>query len=286
MSSPGEIAQPRAHLRTDPSLAQTIDVETPELVVFSYTIAGVGSRALAAMIDSFICIAALIAILIGVATATPQRGTGTNASVFDAWAAAIVVFAVFCVLWGYYVLFEGLADGQTPGKRLLRLRVVRDGGYSVTFGASAVRNLVRLVDIQPIPSYAIGIVAIMFSKSGKRLGDLVAGTIVVREGLMRQMAPPSVSVPTELPKALATALTEDEFTVLERFIERRSALDAERRATLAEQIALRLTAALAESEATRSGGGSDVARLVRLYEAERTARAQGIASRHDRGAAR
>jgi uncharacterized membrane protein SpoIIM required for sporulation/uncharacterized RDD family membrane protein YckC len=286
MSSPGELAQYRARLRSDSSLAQTIDVETPELVVFSYTIAGVGSRALAAMIDSFICVAALIAILFGVATATPRRSSAASATVFDAWAAAIVALAIFCVLWGYYVLFEGLADGQTPGKRLLRLRVVRDGGYSVTFGASAVRNLVRLVDIQPIPCYAIGIITIMFSKSGKRLGDLVAGTIVVREGLIRQMTPPLPSMPTEAPKAFATALTEDQFTVLERFMERRGALDANRRSALAEQLAARLTTALDESEATRGGGGSDLARLVRLYEAERTARAQGVASRHDRGAAR
>lgn len=285
MSSPGDVAQSRTRARGDSSLAQTIDVETPELVVFSYTIAGVGSRALAAMIDSVICIGALIAILVGVATLTPRRGSATSASVFDAWAAAIVALAIFCVLWGYYVLFEGLADGQTPGKRLLRLRVVRDGGYSVTFGASAVRNLVRLVDIQPIPCYAVGIITIMFSKSGKRLGDLVAGTIVVREGLIRQLAP-SPSIPSEAPKAFTTALTEEQFTVLERFIERRGTLDASRRAALAEQLAARLTTALDESEATRGGGGSDLARLVRLYEAERTARAQGVASRHDRGAAR
>src|SRR3954469_23078018 len=161
------------------SLSQTIDVETPELVVFSYTIAGVGSRALAAGIDSLICIATIVLIMIGLAVSSTRRGVGATPGVFDAWAAAVFVLAIFCVIWGYYVLFEGLADGQTPGKRLLRLRVVRDGGYSVTFGASAVRNLVRLLDAQPGIFYFVGIVSAVVTKSGKRVGDLIAGTVVV-----------------------------------------------------------------------------------------------------------
>ena len=264
------------------SLSQTVDVETPELVVFSYTIAGVGSRALAAVIDSLICIATIILIMIGLAISSTRRAAGATPGVFDAWAAAIFVLAVFCVIWGYYVLFEGLADGQTPGKRLLRLRVVRDGGYSVTFGASAVRNLVRLVDIQPIPSYAVGIVTIMFSKSGKRLGDIVAGTIVVREALVREIAPPSTPVSASAPSSMDTALTEDEFTVLERFMERRDSLDPERRTALASQIAARLTTAVADD----GRNTSPLARLVRLYESERAARARGAASRQARGAGR
>jgi len=265
------------------SLSQTVDVETPELVVFSYTIAGVGSRALAALIDSLICIAAIILIMIGLAISSTRRGAGATPGVFDAWAAAIFVFAIFCVIWGYYVLFEGLADGQTPGKRLLRLRVVRDGGYSVTFGASAVRNLVRLVDIQPIPSYAVGIVTIMFSTSGKRLGDIVAGTIVVREALVREIAPAAAPIATDAPSSLDTALTEDEFTVLERFMERRDSLDPARRSALAAQIAARLPT---NAAADNGREVSALARLVRLYESERAARARGVAARHARGAGR
>ena len=93
---------------------------------------------------------------------------------------------LFVILWGYYLLFEGLRDGQTPGKQMLRLRAVRDGGYSVGFSASAVRNLMRMIDLQPAFSYLIGIASVAFTKSGKRLGDIVAGTIVVREALVRQ----------------------------------------------------------------------------------------------------
>ena len=266
------------------SLSQTVDVETPELVVFSYTIAGVGSRALAALIDSLICIATIILIMIGVAISSTRRAAGATPGVFDAWAAAIFVLSIFCVIWGYYVLFEGLADGQTPGKRLLRLRVVRDGGYSVTFGASAVRNLVRLVDIQPIPSYFVGIVTIMVSKSGKRLGDIVAGTIVVREALVRELAPPPASVGTGAPSSFDTALTEDEFVVLERFKERLPSLDAERRTALATQLAARLTTTRADAD--EGQGASAVQRLVKLYESERAARARGVSARQARGAGR
>jgi uncharacterized membrane protein SpoIIM required for sporulation/uncharacterized RDD family membrane protein YckC len=266
------------------SLSQTVDVETPELVVFSYTIAGVGSRALAALIDSLICIATIILIMIGVAIASTRRAAGATPGVFDAWAAAVFVLAIFCVIWGYYVLFEGLADGQTPGKRLLRLRVVRDGGYSVTFGASAVRNLVRLVDIQPLPSYGVGIVTVMFSKSGKRLGDIVAGTIVVREALVRELAPASAPVGTGASSAFDTALTEDEFLVVERFMERLPSLDAERRTALATQLASRLTTMSAASD--DGPETSAVERLVRLYESERAARSRGVAARQAKGAGR
>lgn len=282
--TPTPLARGTERARVLDSLAQTIDVETPELVVLSYTIAGVGSRALAALIDSLICFAAILAIGIGLAAAAPFRSAAAGA--FDAWAAAVLVLAIFCMLWGYYVLFEGLADGQTPGKRLLRLRVVRDGGYSVTFGASAVRNLVRFVDIQPIPCYAVGIVTILFSRAGKRLGDIVAGTVVVREALVRQMAPALAAAREQIPDALSTALTEEEFAVLERFMERRGSLDADRRSALATQLASRLTSALGDAQAARATGTSDLARLVKLYEAEQGARARGVAARQQRGAGR
>ena len=285
MTLPGSRGPERT--QTGASLSQTIDVETPELVVFSYTIAGVGSRALAALIDSLICLGAILVLMFALVAVSGSRSERpTQPGVFDAWAAAIVGIAIFCVLWGYYVLFEGLADGQTPGKRLLHLRVVRDGGYSVTFAASAVRNLVRIVDIQPALFYAVGMLSVIFSKSGKRLGDIVAGTIVVREGLVKQLAPREAGQSSEAPAPLDAMLTEDEYVVLERFIERRGTLDAGRRDALAAQLAVRVANALAPADAPRGGVSSDLTRLVRLYEAERAARARGAAARQQRGAAR
>ena len=257
--------------------------------MFSYTIAGVGSRALAAIIDALICLVILIALGLFLSTLQPPRGAGTpSAGVLDAWATAIFSFAVFCLLWGYYVILEGLADGQTPGKKLLRLRVVRDGGYSVTFGASAVRNLVRFIDFQPFGTYAIGIASVVISKSGKRLGDIVAGTIVVRESVVRELV---TSAPRgggeSVPATLHTTLSEEEYSVLEHFIQRRGELESGRRSALAAQLAARLAPALAASSgAAAMEGTSDLARLVRLYDAERDARARGVVSRHEKGAAR
>lgn len=258
--------------------------------MLSYTIAGVGSRVLAALVDYFICFIAMIVLVASVATLLPI-GSGPSGSSSEAVALALVILGQFFVLWGYYVIFEGLADGQTPGKKLMRLRVVRDGGYSVTFAASAARNLVRIVDMQPLFFYGVGIASIVISKSGKRLGDIVAGTIVVREALVQQPAAgaPVASAPAaNAAPALHTALTEEEFAVLERFVQRRGALEPERRAVLARQLAGRFAPAIREQAMTmaETAGTSDQSRLVRLYDAERAARAHGLSARSQTGAAR
>lgn len=266
------------------TFAQTVDVETPELVVLTYTVAGVGSRVAAALIDYGICLLGYATVLIGLTSLGARTGFG-DAARSAAWAGALLYLLLFAILWGYYVLFEGLADGQTPGKRLLRLRAVRDGGYSVTFGASAVRNLVRLLDMQPLFTYGVAIASVMLTKRGKRLGDLAAGTIVVREGLAARAAPTATrgraGQTPESAVASVARLTNDEYAVLERFAERRADLTPDRRAALAEQIATRLAPALADVP-----GATALSRLVALYEAERSARARGAVAIRETGAAR
>src|SRR5262245_58559437 len=125
---------------TPAPLAQTLEVETPELVVLSYTLAGVGSRAYAALVDAVILLVLLVLLTFGFLALMASSGASRS----PAWLVAAVVLLQFAVTWGYYVFCEALFDGQTLGKRTQRLRVVRDGGYSVTFGASAVRNLIRI----------------------------------------------------------------------------------------------------------------------------------------------
>ena len=127
-------------------LEQTVDVETPELVVLTYSIAGIGSRVAAALVDLLLCFATMAVLSVAAAVLGLQsRFGGGPAGRGGTWLIAFLVLSQFAVLWGYYVLFEGLRDGQTPGKRLFRLRVVREGGYSVTFGVSALRNLARVL---------------------------------------------------------------------------------------------------------------------------------------------
>ena len=269
------------------TLAQTVDIETPELVTFSYTVAGVGSRVAAALLDYLLCLLLFIGVIVGLAYLGAGRMVARTSTSSEAWAIAIVVLGQFFILWGYYVLWEGLADGQTPGKRLMRLRVVSDGGYSVSFAGSAIRNLVRILDMQPVFTYGIGIASIVATKQGKRLGDLAAGTLVVREQLVHTRAQPApqrdVESGSSAVKTIPARLTDDEFTVLERFMDRRSTLDPARRVELASRLVNRFANALIGHPSTADG---PLDRLFELYADERRARASGAVVGRETGAAR
>ena len=261
-------------------LDQVVEVETPEQVVVSYSVAGVGSRAAAALVDYAICLAALLAVLVVARLAMlPFRGAVTR-ELTTPWVFALLMVAQFAILWGYYVLFEGLRDGQTPGKRQLGLRVVQDGGYSVTFAASAVRNIVRVVDMQPGIFYLVGIVSVALSRRGKRLGDVVAGTFVVRERLGRA---PQAAAPGGAGGAASlvpATLADDEFALLEHYLARRAGLDPARRADLAGRLAARLRPRAPDLAL------ADAPFLLALFERERQARARGAAAASDTGARR
>jgi uncharacterized RDD family membrane protein YckC/uncharacterized membrane protein SpoIIM required for sporulation len=273
------MANPVPAAATYASLDQHIDVETPEQVMLSYTVAGIGSRAVAALIDYGICITLFVAMWIVLESFSGHRSSAP-------WVTVLLIVFAFGVTWGYYVLFEALWDGQTPGKRRMGLRVVRDGGFSITFSASAVRNLVRFVDMQPGVFYGLGILSAVLSRSGKRLGDYAAGTFVVRERALIATAPAatpaaSATVAGEPAPARATALLgDDEFSLLERFVQRRQTLEPERRA--------QFTADLASRFRSRAPAypGSDAAFLMWLFESEQSARARGAAAPSDTGAAR
>ncbi len=288
MTSP---ARARSGTRSS-ALVQTVDIETPELVTFSYTIAGVGSRVAAALIDYLLCLVLFIALLITLAFVGANRLVSFGGTSSEAWALAVVVLGQFFILWGYYVLWEGLADGQTPGKRYMRLRVVSDGGYSVSFAGSAIRNLVRILDMQPVFTYGVGIGSILLTRQGKRLGDLAAGTLVVREQVVRatgdgRRATEDLRGSTAAQPVGAAArharLNDDEYAVLERFIERRESLDPARRALLATRLVERFSNALI-GHPTVAGGPSD--QLFELYTDERQARASGAVVGRETGAAR
>jgi len=259
------------------SIDAQVDVETPEQVTFSYTLAGPGSRALAAMIDYAICFVAFLAVilLVGLLRAGSILPTASGA-----WAAAVLILAQFAIVWGYYVLFEGTNDGQTPGKRWLHLRVVQDGGFSVTFAASAIRNLARVIDLQPIVLYGVGLASIALSKNSKRVGDMIAGTIVVRERVARFQSDARNTAGAEARAPLQTHLTDDEFAVLARFADRKATLSAEHRERFAAQLAERFR------PRAPGIGGSDAAFLAALQSHELLARQRGVAARSDTGAAR
>lgn len=190
-------------------------VETPEGIALHLRSAGVMSRACAWMIDALIRMVAVwvLAIVIGI---LGDSGLGVY---------LIVLFAMF---WFYPVLFEVMRDGQTPGKKAMGLRVINANGTPVTWTASIVRNLLRAVDLLPF-GYAFGLVACLIDPHSRRLGDLVASTLVVygespsKAGLVP--AVPVFHCPVSLPPGHRAAIVE--------FAERAAQLTPERQEELA-----------------------------------------------------
>jgi uncharacterized RDD family membrane protein YckC len=148
------------------------EVITTEKVPFHYRVAGLGSRFLAWLVD--LVVLALL-LVVGACLASPleagRRGAG----------GAFMAFWIFGLQWGYFLLFEWLWNGQTPGKRVLGIRVIDWRGTRVTFLQSAIRNFLRAGDGLPIPFffYGLGFAVAACNREQRRLGDLLAGTLVV-----------------------------------------------------------------------------------------------------------
>jgi uncharacterized RDD family membrane protein YckC len=214
-----------------------LTITTPEGVELSLTLAGVGSRFISATVDAAIEGLLLIA---GALVVFFSNGLGGGGNV--AWAIyAVFSFAVF---WGYDVAFEVLASGRTPGKRWNGIRVVRAGGQPIGFLASATRNLLRVIDWLP-SFYLVGILSVLFSSKNQRLGDIVAGTVVMRERKSIASASRSTFVRERRPaEAVAgwdvSAVTADEVATVRSFLQRRSEIDTGARGELASTMAVRL----------------------------------------------
>ena len=157
-------------------------IRTPENVTFEFELAGLASRALAWAVDVI-----AIAVLSGLA----MLCASLFGVVFAGLAEALYLVLAFLIQWGYGALFEWRMLGQTLGKRLLGLRVLSLAGTTITFAQAAVRNLVRIVDILP-GCYLVGGCSAMLDRHGRRLGDLAAGTLVVRQ---RSSPRPSAVLP-------------------------------------------------------------------------------------------
>lgn len=199
--------------RTRPaSLARYVEIETPEGVTLRLELAGFPSRVLAAVYDGLLII--ILLSFTGLAFMA-------MAAAGSAWAGAAFIFVSFVIVWGYFALFEGLWQGRTPGKRRAGIRAVMDTGAPITFQAALIRGLVRIVDYQPGISGIVGLVCIMVHPQAKRLGDLVAGTIVVRDEPAELQAL-TRAVPEPEPAAVAarSRLSDEEYRLLAQFAAR------------------------------------------------------------------
>ncbi|MGD8585015.1 MAG: RDD family protein [Chloroflexota bacterium] len=158
---------------------QFINIDTPENVVFDYEVSGIGSRFLAAMIDSTLIVIGMVIVNFTGLLLTTLLGFG-EMTVGPSVILAILGLFSFLVFWGYYIFFEIVWNGQSPGKRWLRLRVLRIDGTPIGAREAAIRNLVRIVDFLPV-FYGVGLVAMFANRRDRRLGDFAAGTLVVHE---------------------------------------------------------------------------------------------------------
>jgi len=157
---------------------ETLDIQTPENVAFGYQVAGLGSRFVATLLDT-ILVFLLQAVVVIVAALIINAFQALNDEL-SAWVIAIFGVIASLFYWGYYVFFEMLWNGQSPGKRWVGLRVIRLDGTPITLSESFIRNLVRMVDFLPA-AYGVGIVTMFIDKQSRRLGDLAAGTLVVQD---------------------------------------------------------------------------------------------------------
>lgn len=227
--------------QVSPGDPETLVVATPERVTFRLETAGLGSRFVAQLVDDVV----LGALLVALGFASIGLGTLVGDPTVPLLLFTLLGFVIF---WGYFIVSEAVWSGRTLGKMLLHLRVVDVTGGPLGVGQAIVRNVVRIVDFLPF-YYAVGLVAVFVSARNQRLGDLAAGTVVVREratvrlqDLLAAPPPPPPAVPA--PPARAGMPLEPR---LRRFVvayaQRRPTLAWERRAQLANEVepALRAT---------------------------------------------
>lgn len=214
-----------------------IEVTTPEGVQVTVSVAGVGARFLARLLDTLIQFGAIIALLI-VAGVLGDNG----------FVVAFLVVGFSTVLFGYDLIFEPLMNGRTPGKAAAGIRVVDRDGAPVPFLRSAVRNVVRLVDFLPF-AYGAGLVTMIATQHAQRLGDLAAGTLVVRDRSTREIemrARSSHATPTVPLVAVihwdVTLVTAQDLATIRHFLDRRISLPAAARSHLANSLASSIAA--------------------------------------------
>jgi uncharacterized RDD family membrane protein YckC len=228
-------------------------LRTPEQIELSYDLAGLGSRFLAALLDGLLQGVLIVALIFGLGmgsallSAALERRLSVDPTILVVTAISLALLAIFLVIWGYFIFFELVWNGQTPGKRAVGIRVLTVRGEPVTFVHVLVRNLLRVVDFLP-SSYIVGAVSILVTRRSQRLGDLAAGTIVVHErseAIPRTL--PTLDPSAALPPQLAAIFTREDVALARDFILRAGSMSPRQRQELGARIAEALRHRLAAS---------------------------------------
>jgi uncharacterized RDD family membrane protein YckC len=236
-----------------------LSIDTPELVAIHMPLAGIGSRFIALLVD-FVIWGIGIGVVMSIFAYFLPSLTAFN-RMSAQWATALYLFLIFLFNWGYFTLFEAFNNGRTPGKRIARIRVIQRSGRAIGLFESMARNFIRYIDMCPwVVPYAVGVIAIFVSRDHQRLGDLAAGTLVVRDRI--EEAPISTeatrtftanifapAIPTpephagfSLPDHGVAKLSPSDLQVLESFFSRRLDMPLATRELLAQRIAAAIQA--------------------------------------------
>jgi uncharacterized RDD family membrane protein YckC len=219
-----------------------LQIDTPEQIALELPLAGIGSRFLGLAIDTVLQFLLYItgAFVFGSAAAV---GIGRYLQWIPLnWAPAIAILFVFCVYWGYFAFFEIIWRGQTPGKRVAKIRVIKESGRPINAYEAIARNLLRAIDALP-GMYGVGIVCMMLNSQNRRLGDYVAGTVVVHDKRTGEVKPEwnTIPEPTATNPKLAL-VTAEELVLIETYLHRRVDMDL----TLRDQVAHKIASRIAE----------------------------------------
>jgi uncharacterized RDD family membrane protein YckC len=241
-----------------------LSIDTPEQVSIRFPVAGLGSRFLAILTDSIVQVIAyaiLVLVFVLIASSAPKTSGGALSHTGEKWLVAGIILFHFLMYWGYFALFETFWNGQTPGKRLCKVRVIQQSGRQITFFEALTRNLLRVIDLLP-GCYLIGVITMLCNHQHQRLGDLAAGTIVIHErpteqplwggngprtitaGAFEPIAPEAAFQHRDeltLPADAVGRLTPEDLSVIDRFFSRILDMELDTRAHIAERLATQMS---------------------------------------------
>jgi uncharacterized RDD family membrane protein YckC len=224
------------------TLTDQLKVDTPEQITLELPLSGVGSRFLALFLDTVLQFVLYVLVFLAFVFAVPAGLAPYLAWIPSSFGPALVILFLFCIYWGYFAFFEIFWKGQTPGKRLLKIRVIKESGRPVNVYEAIGRNLMRAIDSLP-GVYAVGLICMMIDRKNRRVGDFVAGTVVVHDRKTEEVRPDwnisseSVAIAPNLAR-----VTPEELMLIESYLQRRSDLEFAVRDRTAYQIATRITA--------------------------------------------
>jgi len=216
-----------------------LNIETPEQVVLELPVAGIGSRFLALGVDSVLQSVLYVAATLALVYGVPALGERWLPLLAQLGPASAILIG-FCIYWGYFAFFEILWSGRTPGKRLAAIRVIKESGRPINAYEAIGRNIMRAIDFLPA-MYGLGVVVMMTNRNSRRLGDYLAGTVVIHDR-KSSGALPNWRAAGRISQAQSFgSVTLDELVLIETYLQRRLDLDPLVRDEMAERIAKRIT---------------------------------------------